>query len=46
MLYQVILRLIERGTVDGLRAKVDVFYAVGSLTDEQYQALTGRLEGA
>ena len=43
MLYQVISRLIDRGAVDGLRGKVDVLYAVGSLTEEQYQALIGKL---
>ena len=43
MLYTVLERMIARGAVDGLRAKVDVFYAVGSLTDGQYQALIGRL---
>ena len=46
MLYQVISRLIDRGAVIGLREKIDVFYAVGSLTEEQYQTLVGRLEGA
>lgn len=43
MLVQVITRLIDRGTVDGLRGKVDVLYAVGSLDDEQYQTLIKRL---
>lgn len=43
MLYQVISRLIDRGAVDGLREKIDVFYAVGRLTDEEYQTLVVRL---
>lgn len=43
MLYSVLERMIARGAVDGLRAKVDVFYAVGSLTEEQYQTLIGKL---
>ncbi len=43
MLYQVITRLIDRGAVDGLRDKVDVLYAVGRLSDEEYQAITERL---
>lgn len=43
MLYTVLERMIARGAVEGLRAKLDVFYAVGSLTDEQYQALIGKL---
>lgn len=43
MLYSVLERMIARGAVDGLREKVDVFYAVGSLTEEQYQTLIGKL---
>lgn len=43
MLYQVLERMITRGTVDGLREKIDVFYAVGSLTEAQYQTLIGKL---
>lgn len=43
MLYSVLERMIARGAVDGLREKVDMFYAVGSLTEEQYQTLIGKL---
>ena len=43
MLYQVISRLIDRGAVDGLRGKVDVLYAVGRLTDDEYQMLIAQL---
>lgn len=40
MLYQVIMRMIGRGALDGLQDKVDVFYAVGRLTSEEYMQLT------
>ena len=43
MLYQVLNRMIERGALDGLQDKIDVLYAVGRLTDEEYQTLIGRL---
>ena len=40
MLYQVLVRMIGRGALDGLQDKVDVFYAVGRLTSEEYMQLT------
>lgn len=43
MLYQVLMRLIDRGAVDGLREKIDVLFAVGRLADGEYQAITERL---
>ena len=43
MLYQVLNRMIARGDTDGLREKVDVLYAVGRLTGEEYQALVAQL---
>ena len=46
MLYNVLTRMIARGQVAGLAAKVDVFYAVGRLTQEQYQTITALLEAA
>ena len=39
MLYRVLLRLIERGQTEGLVEKIDVFYASGKLTDEEYNNL-------
>lgn len=45
MLYEVLKRTIERGDVEGLREKVDVFFAVNRLTEEQYTELTGLLAG-
>lgn len=43
MLYNVLLRMIDRGATQGLAQKIDVFYAVGKLTDEQYGALCAML---
>ncbi len=43
MLYEVLKRLIERGATDGLREKIDVFFAVGRITEAQYTELTGKL---
>lgn len=43
MLYRTLKRMIERGQTEGLAVKVDVFYAVGKLTDEQYTELTALL---
>lgn len=43
MLYRVITRMIERGQVDGLAEKIDVFYAAGKLTDEEYNDLAALL---
>ena len=40
MLYQVLTRMIDRGTLDGLQDKIDVLYAVGRLTVEEYTQLT------
>lgn len=43
MLYTVLTRMVERGATENLRGKVDVFYAVGSLTQVQYETLAGSL---
>ena len=39
MLYRTLRRLIERGQTDGLEEKVDLFYALGKLTETEYQEL-------
>lgn len=39
MLYRTLKRLIERGQTEGLEEKIDVFYAAGKLTDEEYDEL-------
>lgn len=43
MLYQVLSRMIIRGDTEGLRDKIDVFYAMGRVTEEQYTELCGML---
>lgn len=43
MLYQVLVRMIQRGQTVGLSEKVDVFFAAGKLTEEQYTELSGLL---
>lgn len=39
MLYQVLVRMINRGQLDGLQEKLDVFYAVGRISETQYTEL-------
>ncbi len=46
MLYRTLTRLIELGRIDGLAEKLDVFYAVGKLSEAEYTELTGLLEAA
>ena len=43
VLYRTCKRMIQRGTIDGLAEKIDIFYAAGKLTDEHYTELTGLL---
>ena len=37
------LLLIQRGKTDGLQEKLDVFYAMGRLSEEEYKTLCGML---
>lgn len=46
MLYRVLKRMIERGQIDGMAEKLDVFYATGKITEAQYTELTKMLENA
>lgn len=46
MLYKVLKRMIERGQIDGMAEKLDVFYATGKITEAQYTELTQMLENA
>ena len=40
MLYKTLLKLKERnGLTDDLKSKIDVFFAVGRITEEQYNEL-------
>lgn len=43
MLYRVIKALIESGQTEGLEEKIDVFYALGKLTETEYTELIGML---
>ncbi len=43
VLYNTIKRLIQLGRTDGLREKIDVLYAAGSLNTDQYTELVGML---
>ena len=40
MLYRICKRLIERGQTTGLAEKIDVFYALGRITEAEYKELT------
>ena len=44
MLYRTCKRMIERGSIDGMSTKLDVFYAASKLTDDEYKELTELLE--
>lgn len=46
MLYQVLMRMIERGVVDGMKDKLDVFFAAGQLTKVEYTALSSIIGGS
>lgn len=49
MLYRTCKRMIEKGNIEGLEEKLDIFYARGKLDDDQYneliQMLAAKLEG-
>lgn len=40
MLYRTCKRMIEKGNIAGMDTKLDVFYAAGKLTDDEYKELT------
>lgn len=42
-LYKVLKRMIEKGQTEGIEEKIDVFYAAGKLTDEEYNELISML---
>lgn len=44
MLYRVLKRLIELGKTEGLEERVDVFFATGKLTEDQYNELIEMLK--
>lgn len=39
MLYRMLKRLIELGKMEGLEERIDVFFAAGKITEEQYNEL-------
>lgn len=43
MLYRTLKRMIERGKIEGMAEKLDVFYAADKITKEQYNKLTSML---
>ncbi len=44
-LAKVIMAKIKKGETEGLEEKIDIFYAAGKLTDEEYQILMDALHG-
>ena len=44
-LFKVLKRMIEKGQTEGIEEKIDVFYAAGKLTDEEYNELMAMLHG-
>ena len=43
MLYRTSKRLIARGQIEGLEAKIDIFFAADKLTEAEYTELIGLL---
>lgn len=43
MLYNVLKRMIERGQIEGMEEKLDIFYATDKITEEQYKELMAML---
>jgi hypothetical protein len=44
MLYRTLKRLIELGRTAGLEEKIDIFFAVGKITEDQYNELNELLK--
>lgn len=44
MLYRTLKRMIERGQTTGLAEKLDVFYAMGRISEAEYKELTELLD--
>lgn len=42
-LYKVLKRAIERGNVEDMQEKLDIFLAAGKITIEQYEELSAML---
>lgn len=46
MLYRTLKRMIERGQTNGMEKKLDLFYALGKITEAQYTELRDLLLNA
>ena len=43
MLYRTLKRMIERGQLEGMTEKLDIFYAASKITEAEYLELTSLL---
>ena len=43
MLFSTLKALISKGKTEGISEKIDIFYAVGKLTQEEYEELVSML---
>lgn len=43
MLYRTLKRMIERGQIDEIEGKIDIFFAAGKLTEGEYNELMAML---
>lgn len=43
MLYRTLKRMIERGNIEGMTEKLDIFYASNKITNAEYNELTEML---
>ena len=43
MLYRTLKRMIEKGQTEGLEEKIDIFFAIGKISEVEYTELMGML---
>lgn len=43
MLYKALKRMIERGQTEGLSEKLDIFFAVGKISESEYEELSAMI---
>lgn len=43
MLFRTLKRMIERGNIEGMVEKLDIFFAANKITEEEYAELVGML---
>lgn len=46
MLYRTLKRMIERGQLEGMTEKLDIFYAASKISEAEYTELTAMLSKA